>query len=178
MHLTSDSRDGDQEERVVAFCGVGKTFAEGVEAVREINLSVTAGEFVTLVGPSGVESLRFSTWWQAFSADHRDRTVPWQSRDCDQSPRRIHDSGRSSATVADCGRQHLDSARDAGRTRSEIAREIERLLALVGLEGFHESYPRSSPWHAERVALPDCLRMTLRRCSWTSRSQPSMHSCD
>src|SRR3546814_15600344 len=44
---------GDQKTTVVAFHDVGKTFAGGVEAVRNINLQVVQGEFITLVGPSG-----------------------------------------------------------------------------------------------------------------------------
>jgi NitT/TauT family transport system ATP-binding protein len=35
------------------FAGVGKTFADGTTALIDIDLTVTPGEFVTIVGPSG-----------------------------------------------------------------------------------------------------------------------------
>ncbi|MBR0650071.1 ABC transporter ATP-binding protein [Roseomonas terrae] len=40
-------------ERFVAFDGVTKTFAGGVHAVRDLNLDIARGEFVTFLGPSG-----------------------------------------------------------------------------------------------------------------------------
>jgi NitT/TauT family transport system ATP-binding protein len=37
----------------VTLAGVGKTYASGVEAIREVAFQVTQGEFLTLLGPSG-----------------------------------------------------------------------------------------------------------------------------
>jgi len=37
----------------VTLAGVGKTYASGVEAIREVAFRVTQGEFLTLLGPSG-----------------------------------------------------------------------------------------------------------------------------
>lgn len=44
------SADG---EPVVALTGAGKTFATGVVALDPVDLTIRAGEFVTLLGPSG-----------------------------------------------------------------------------------------------------------------------------
>lgn len=38
---------------MIALAGVGKRFANGTEALRDLNFQVAAGEFVSLLGPSG-----------------------------------------------------------------------------------------------------------------------------
>ena len=37
----------------VEFAGVGKSYARGAYAVKDVTLSVAEGEFLVLVGPSG-----------------------------------------------------------------------------------------------------------------------------
>lgn len=136
------SLEGEPQTTVVAFDGVGKTFAGGVEAVRDINLQVGQGEFITLVGPSGCGKstllnmaaglfeptsgkVRYRD--QLVSAINRhvgymtqvDHLLPWR-------------------TIAGNIAIPLEIA---GRSRKEIAAEIERLLTLVGLTGFHDAYP-------------------------------------
>ena len=42
-----------QPGAIAALRGVGKTFPNGVVAVRDLDLDIRQGEFVTLLGPSG-----------------------------------------------------------------------------------------------------------------------------
>lgn len=47
---------GGSQDGLIQFAGVGKTFQSGgrsLEAIRQIDLSISEGEIVTLVGPSG-----------------------------------------------------------------------------------------------------------------------------
>ena len=130
-------------EPIIVFHEVGKTFASaGVEAVRDVNLAIAEGEFVTLVGPSGcgkstllnmTAGLLLPTVGEVLyrgapvrGINHRvgymtqvDYLLPWR-------------------TLAGNVAVPLEIA---GRPRREITDEVDRLLALVGLNGFGKSYP-------------------------------------
>ncbi|HVG51028.1 MAG TPA: ATP-binding cassette domain-containing protein, partial [Xanthobacteraceae bacterium] len=43
----------EQGATIVTLKGVGKTFANGTQAVEKLDLDVHAGEFLSLLGPSG-----------------------------------------------------------------------------------------------------------------------------
>jgi len=128
---------------LVSLRGVRKTFANGTTALAELNLDIRAGEFVSLLGPSGcgkstalriIAGLVDATagrveWPGAAGQDHRAEIgfvfqeptlMPW-------------------ANAADNVWLPL---RLRGVSRREAKPRIEECLALVGLSGFAEAYPR------------------------------------
>jgi NitT/TauT family transport system ATP-binding protein len=137
-------RAAPTERDLVSFAGVGKTFANGVVALAGLDLSIRAGEFVSLLGPSGCgksTALRLLAgldtptrgairWSDAHdSLDHRSgisfvfqepTLMPW-------------------ASVADNVWLPL---RLKGVSRRDAMPRIAEALAQVGLTAFASAYPR------------------------------------
>jgi NitT/TauT family transport system ATP-binding protein len=126
---------------IVALRGVGKTFANGVNALEHLDLAVRPGEFLTLLGPSGcgkstalrvIAGLSEPTsgeveWASGTTADRHDigfvfqepTLMPW-------------------ATVAGNVRLPLALAQAEADAGPRVAAALER----VGLAGFAQAYPR------------------------------------
>ncbi|MFL6799634.1 MAG: ABC transporter ATP-binding protein [Xanthobacteraceae bacterium] len=133
---------------VVALTGVGKTFANGVAALAELNLEVREGEFLALLGPSGCgksTALRIIAGLTEASAGR----VDWL-RPLDRNGARTGAAPDLSfvfqeptlmpwATVAANVRLPLRLSR---RTGAAAQASVEAALARVGLSGFAASYPR------------------------------------
>jgi NitT/TauT family transport system ATP-binding protein len=124
--------------------GVRKTFASGLEALAGVDLAVTAGEFVSILGASGcgkstllrliaglAEPSSGAVRWTQERADHQERggigfvfqeptLMPW----------------------ADVFSNVYLPLRLAGRSRSESAARVTEALEQVGLADFASSYPR------------------------------------
>jgi NitT/TauT family transport system ATP-binding protein len=130
---------------VVALSGVGKTFANGVEALGRLDFVVRAGEFVSLLGPSGcgkstalriIAGLSEPTYGQ----------VEWRSGS-GGNPDRARDVGfvfqeptlMPWATVIGNVRLPL---RIAGLDEAAAQPRIAAALERVGLAGFADAYPR------------------------------------
>jgi NitT/TauT family transport system ATP-binding protein len=145
---------------LLEFRGVRKQFgANKYEAVRDINLTVNVGEFVTLVGPSGCGKstlLNMAAGLYPTSGGtllyrgepvtginghlgymtQADHLLPWRTL-------------RGNIAIP------LEIAR---RGRQEIAAEVTRLIAQVGLTGFENSYPSQlSGGMRKRAALARLL---------------------
>ena len=126
---------------VVALKRVGKTFANGVIALKRLDLDVRPGEFVSLLGPSGCgksTALRII----AGLSEPTNGTVEAEAAN-DAAPRRIgfvfqEPTLMPWATVAAnvCLPLKL-----AGLEPSAQAR-VDAALARVGLSSFAQSYPR------------------------------------
>jgi NitT/TauT family transport system ATP-binding protein len=130
---------------IVALSGVGKTFANGTQALDQLDLDVRSGEFLSLLGPSGCgksTALRLiaglsapsrgAIAWTGGSTDHGDGTsdigfvfqeptlMPW-------------------ANVF--GNAYLP-LKLAGIGHDKAAPRVNEALAGVGLKDFAAAYPR------------------------------------
>lgn len=129
-----------QRARVLEMQGVDKTFQGGVQALRKMTLAVNEGDFISLLGPSGCgksTALRLIAglmpptsgrvqWEGGMSAGdlgvvfQEPTLMPW-------------------ATVA---QNVWLPFRLRGKSMASVRGEVEQALALVGLGGFMDSYPR------------------------------------
>jgi NitT/TauT family transport system ATP-binding protein len=131
---------------VVEVLSAEKIFPNGTRALAPIDLTVGAGEFLTLIGPSGCGK---STLLKLIAnlIEPTDGRILWWSGEF----RKVETSGRSLAFVFQDPtlmpwarvepnvRLPLDLA---GVAKSESRERVREALARVGLEGFARHYPR------------------------------------
>ncbi len=133
---------------LIAMRGVSKQFANGTLAVRDVNLDLRQGEFVSLLGPSGCGKstlLRMVSGLSQPSAGE----IDW--------PQNAHDAYGHAERDPDLGFVFQDPtlmpwARAIGNVAMPLIlkgmRKVEahersaEMLALVGLKGFEKSFPR------------------------------------
>ena len=118
------------------FDNVGMTFPDGTQALENVSLSVTPGEFVTVVGPSGCGKstlLRIAsgleTQTQGSCAADRD-SIGYVFQDATLLPWRSVQ--RNIELLAELH----------GETKAECQRRAQEAISLVGLDGFADKYPR------------------------------------
>lgn len=123
---------------LVQLSGVGKVFANGTQALANLDLAVGRHEFVSLLGPSGCgksTALRLIAGLGRPSRGRIERpAVEGEVGFVFQEPTLL-----PWATVADNVWLPL---RLSGRARRDCAGEVGEALELVGLAGFARAYPR------------------------------------
>ncbi|RDJ20635.1 ABC transporter ATP-binding protein [Bosea caraganae] len=144
---------------IIVFQDVGKAFANGVQAVSGINLAVEEGDFITVVGPSGCGKSTILNMtaglFQPSAGQVLYRGQPVTGINSRTGYMTQVDHLLPWRTVAGNIAVPLEIA---GRGKKEIAGEVERLLALVGLVGFGASYPTQlSGGMRKRAALARLL---------------------
>ncbi|MQX35708.1 ABC transporter ATP-binding protein [Roseospira navarrensis] len=151
-------RDPDHPPAVVCT-GLAKTFEDGTEAVRPVDLTVGAGQTIALVGPSGCGKstlLRMVAGLEAPSAGR----VAIAGRPPAETLRR---AGLAVA-FQDPSLLPWRTVRGNVRLALRLARrpmddaDIDHLLALVGLAGFEETRPAAlSGGMRQRAAIARAL---------------------
>ncbi len=143
---------------IVTLRGVGKRFANGIQAIARLDLTVRAGEFLTLLGPSGCGKSTALRVMAALSAPTTG-SVAWASG-AHAKPGEIgfvfqEPTLMPWATVA--GNVALP-LKLRGTAEAEIARRCADALARVGLTGFEHAYSRElSGGMKMRVSLARAL---------------------
>jgi NitT/TauT family transport system ATP-binding protein len=129
----------DSGNPIVSLCGVGKTFARGIVALKGFDLTVRDGEFVALLGPSGCgksSALRII----AGLSEPSQGTVELAAGPAGGIGFVFQDPTLMPwATVADNVELPLKLAR--AETRPALA-AVAQALAHVGLGDFAQAYPR------------------------------------
>lgn len=131
---------------LVSIRGVTKQFANGMLAIRGVDLDITDGEFVSLIGPSGCGKstlLRIIAGLAAPSAG----TIDWQApaHGADEGTQPAPGFIFQDATLmpwASAIRNVMLPLTLAGMAKAEAAAASAEKLALVGLKGFEKAYPR------------------------------------
>ena len=132
---TVEATDATSTE-LVRFAGTEMTFPNGTVALRDVDLTVSRGEFVSVVGPSGCGKstlLRIAAGLESASdgtAAVRTEHVGYVFQDATLLPWR---------TVA--GNVEL-IAELKGMSRAERADKVPRVIELVGLSGFEDNLPK------------------------------------
>jgi NitT/TauT family transport system ATP-binding protein len=130
---------------LVTLRSVGKSFDNGVEALRNFSLEVREGEFLSLLGPSGCgksTALRLI----AGLSDPTAGTIEWR----DGSPGKSAAEHEISFVFQDPTLMPWASVFDniwlpfrlRGQTRDAARPAIEEAIALVGLDEFASAHPR------------------------------------
>lgn len=128
---------------LLEFAGVGKTFANGVEALAAIDLAIAAGSFVSVVGASGCGKSTLLRLACGLMAPTTGR-LAWQPGADMHSPGRIGFVFQEPTLMpwaSVWGNVYLP-LRIAGVSRTTAAPRVAEVLERVGLEGFANAYPR------------------------------------
>ncbi len=129
-----------QRPRLMQMQGIAKVFGGNVTALRNMNLTVNEGDFVSLLGPSGCGK---STALRLIAG----LMTPTQGRILWEGGQSTGDLGvvfqeptlMPWATVA---RNVCLPFRLRGKSFASVREDIEQALALVGLASFADAYPR------------------------------------
>jgi NitT/TauT family transport system ATP-binding protein len=131
---------------IITLDKVGKVYANGTQALRDVSLSIGRSQFVSLLGPSGCGK---STLLRMLAGlgDISEGAIDWPQAKYDFRGQPIRDLGfvfqeptlMPWATVFDNVYLPLKLA---GQSRRMARERIGDALAMVGLEKFAGSYPR------------------------------------
>jgi putative spermidine/putrescine transport system ATP-binding protein len=143
---------------------VSKSFTTQGAAVKDFNLNVEKGEFISVLGPSGcgkTTTLRMIAGFEtptsgAITIDGRDMTtVPPNKRNVGM----VFQSYALFPNMTVNGNIGFGMM-VAGKSKAETQKRVEEMLALIHLEGFGDRYPyQLSGGQQQRVALARAIAL-------------------
>jgi NitT/TauT family transport system ATP-binding protein len=146
FHMIAEATQDQPLRPLIRLSKVGKTYQNGTLALTGVDLTVTDGEFVSLLGPSGCGK---STLLRLIAGlgSASEGAIDWPQSTYDAKGEPIRDLGfvfqeptlMPWATVIDNVYLPL---KVAGVSRREAAPRLEEALEMVKLQGFAKSYPR------------------------------------
>ena len=130
----------DARPKILSLEGVDKVFGRDIVALKDMTLDLREGDFMSLLGPSGCGK---STALRVIA----DLIHPTTGRIRWHTPK---DPGALSVVLQEPTLMPWATVSDnvwlpfrlQGRTRASVQDEITEALELVGLENFHDAYPR------------------------------------
>ena len=133
----------DSAARLVTFSRVGKTFDRGVVALKDVDLTVYEGEFLSLLGPSGCGKSTMLRIVAGLAGVTRG-SLAWND---EQSPSARREIGfvfqeptlMPWATVVG---NIMVPLKLRGTAKAEARPRVQQAIAQVGLSGFERAYPR------------------------------------
>jgi NitT/TauT family transport system ATP-binding protein len=139
-------RPGASGRPLVSLKGISKTFSNGTVALRDLDLDIGEGQFVSLLGPSGCGK---STVLRIIAGlgDPTAGTVEWPRTDHDAAGRPEREIGfvfqePTLMPWATAFNNVWLPLRLRGVSKAAARDRVREALAMVGLEKFAESYPR------------------------------------
>ena len=131
---------------LVSIRGVSKQFANGTIAVRDVNLDLARGEFVSLLGPSGCGKSTLLRMISGLGEPSRG-TIDWPTSPHDATGHAEPDLGfvfqePTLMPWATTLKNVMLPLTLKGLDRREAEAKSTEMLGLVGLKGFEGSYPR------------------------------------
>lgn len=137
---------GKAARSVVSLRSIGKVFSNGTVALKDMNLDVRPGEFVSLLGPSGCGK---STVLRLIAGlgEASSGTIEWPAARHDRHGRVDHEIGfvfqePTLMPWATVFKNVWLPLRLKGQSRSATRERVMNALEMVGLEGFADAYPR------------------------------------
>ena len=144
--LAMDGQGGVRARPLVSISNVSKQFANGTIAVRDVNLDLQRGEFVSLLGPSGCGKSTLLRMISGLGEPSRG-TITWPTSVHDATGHAEPDLGfvfqepTLMPWATTLGNVMLPLTIKGQSKRDAEARAVD-MLGLVGLKGFERSYPR------------------------------------
>lgn len=153
---------GVDDDEFVSIRGITKSYPGAGEVVRDLNLSIKKGEFITLLGPSGSGKSTVLMLLSGFEQPDRG-TVYTRGRDYASLPPKARNIGIVFQDYALF--PHMTVAENVGFplrvrrvARGEARRAVSEALSLVKLDGLDQRKPSAlSGGQRQRVALARAL---------------------